>query len=81
MHHILMILAALCCFIALIIFFQTMSNAFKKNFLWGVVYILFPIGSYFYYKKFIAEEKSSAIWLTVCLVVAVLSVIITKLIL
>ena len=79
MQAILITITMLCAFIALIIFFQALNNAFKKGFLWGVIYLIFPIGSYFYYKKFITEEKHSAIWLSICLGVALLTFMIAKL--
>lgn len=79
MQHFL-ILGSLCCFFAaLIIFLQSMSNAFKKNFLWGIAYLLFPVGSYFYYKKFIEEEKKSVIWLSISLLLGVVIFAIAKL--
>ena len=78
MQHSLILIGTCCSFIALIIFLQSMSNAFKKNFLWGVIYLLFPVGSYFYYKKFITEEKGSAIWLIICLSIALVTIIIAK---
>ncbi len=78
MQHSLILIGTCCSFIALIIFLQSMSNAFKKNFLWGVIYLLFPIGSYFYYRKFIIEEKNSAIWLSICLSIALVTIIIAK---
>jgi len=79
MQAILITIAMLCAFIALIIFFQALNNAFKKGFLWGIIYLIFPIGSYFYYKKFITEEKNSAIGLSVCLAVALVTFMIAKL--
>lgn len=79
MQH-LLILGSMCCFfIALIIFFQSMSNAFKKNFLWGIAYIAFPIGSYFYYKKFMNEEKNNAIGLSISSLLGIIIFIIAKL--
>ena len=79
MQALLITTAMLCVFIALMIFFQALNNAFKKSFLWGVIYLIFPVGSYFYYKKFISEERSSAIWLTICLVIAAITFMIAKL--
>ena len=78
MQHSLILIGTCCSFIALIIFLQSMSNAFKKNFLWGVIYLLFPIGSYFYYRKFIIEEENSAIWLSICLSIVLVTIIIAK---
>lgn len=79
MQHLLIIVSTCCFFVALMVFLQSMNNAFKKNFLWGVAYILFPIGSYFYYKKFITEEKSNIIKLTICFLLGILTFVVAKL--
>jgi predicted neutral ceramidase superfamily lipid hydrolase len=79
MQHLLIIVSACCFFVAFMVFLQSMNNAFKKNFLWGVVYILFPIGSYFYYKKFITEEQSNIIKLAVWLLLGTLTFVVAKL--
>lgn len=79
MQHLLIIVSTCCFFVAFMVFLQSMNNAFKKNFLWGVVYILFPIGSYFYYKKFITEEQSNVIKLAIWLLLGMLTFIAAKL--
>lgn len=78
MRSILMLAYAICFFSAFMIFFQSLNNAFKKNIFWGGIFLLFPIGSYIYYKKFINEEKGSAIRLTICIVVGTLIFMINK---
>jgi hypothetical protein len=79
MQSLLMITATICVFIALIIFFQSLNNAFKQGFLWGIGCLLFPIGSYFYYKKFRSIEKNNGIWLIICLSIALLTFLMAKL--
>ena len=79
MQHLLIIVSTCCFFVAFMVFLQSMNNAFKKNFLWGVVYILFPIGSYFYYKKFLTEEQGNIIKLSVWLLLGMLTFVVAKL--
>ena len=67
-----------CFFVALIIFFQSLNNAFKKSILWGGIFLLFPIGSYFYYKKFIEEEKKAAISISTFIGLGIFSFLIAK---
>lgn len=79
MKSILVITSMLSFFIALMIFFQSMQNAFKKSFKWGMIIILlFPIGSFWYYKNFIEEEKKSAINYTISLLVGTATILIAN---
>ncbi|MGI9214277.1 MAG: hypothetical protein ACR2HS_01015 [Gammaproteobacteria bacterium] len=81
MKSILAIISMISFFAALIVFFQSMQNAFKKSFTWGIIFLLFfPIGNFFYYKKFISEEKKSAISFLVTLSVGTLTFLMAKVI-
>jgi uncharacterized membrane protein YhfC len=69
-----------CFFAGFIIFLQSINNAFNKTFLWGIACLLFPIGSYFYYKRFFKQEKKNAIYLSTFLGVGAAAFIIAKII-
>ena len=69
MQQILLLVATGLFFVALLTFFHSLNNAFKKSFYWGMIFLLFPIGSYLYYKKYISEEKIEAILISVGVVV------------
>lgn len=80
MKTMLAISAIFSIFTALIIFFHSMQNAFKKSFMWGMIFIMFPIGSFFYYKNFLQEEKKSAIFITITSLFGVIAFLIAKII-
>jgi hypothetical protein len=78
MHGLLLVISIGSFFGAFIVFMQSMNNAFKKKLIWGLIILLFPIGTYFYYKKFFAEEKSNIMKFIIFLATGILFLIISK---
>ena len=51
MHNIVSFVYLFCFFIAAILLLNIISKAFNSSFLWGIISILFPPGTYVYCKK------------------------------
>jgi predicted membrane protein len=61
-----------CCFIAIILLLNMISQAFNRSFLWGFICLLFPAGTYVYCKKHWGITRHLAIPMTLLLVVGII---------
>lgn len=74
----IVIIYLICFFVAFTVLLESINNAFKKGFLWGMIILMFPVGTYFYYKKFFTDEKTNAIKCAIWLFVGLFLVVIAK---
>lgn len=56
--------------IAFLIYFGLIREAFNKHLGWGLVLCAFPIGTYFYAKRFWEESGKRIIWTGILIVVS-----------
>ena len=68
-----------CFFIAVILLLNMVSHAFNRSFLWGIICLLFPAGTYVYCKKHWEITKHLAIPITLLLILGVIFKIILML--
>jgi uncharacterized membrane protein len=61
MNNIFPFLYMACFLIAMILILNMVSQAFKRGFLWGVLCLLFPAGTYVYCKRHWQITKTLAI--------------------
>ena len=58
--------------LAFFVYFALIREAFNKHFGWGLVLCVFPIGTYFYAKRFWEESGKKVIYTLILLTVSLI---------